>query len=170
MLHSRFLFTVALSTAFVLTISLAGCTKYAPYDGVAYDCECGDMTWNDREVNLRMAEVESMGGTTFRYHVIADLREPAEIEAHEDPRDLVMTFTTDISATVTNLTLDSEDPSLVLQVVNAPGLGVDWAMTGAELTVAVNADAHVLTLTSMTAQRGNTSVMASGEFNFNLDD
>ena len=136
-----------------------GCTKLTPYNGEFFDCECGDMTWASRTLNLRMAEVEALDSTTFRYHVIADLRTQAEVDAREDSRDLVLTLTTAVQGNSAALNLSSGDARLTLQEVDAPGTGIDWGMAGASLNIAVEEDRHTLALGTLTA---STKPMGSG--------
>ena len=128
------------------------------------------MTWASRTLNLRMAEVEALDSTTFRYHVIADLRTQAEVDAREDSRDLVLTLTTAVQGNSTALNLSSGDARLTLQEVDAPGTGIDWGMAGASLNIAVEEDRHTLALGALTATLGGNTVSANGNFTFDLPD
>lgn len=166
----RFPTAVVLSLMALSLLTWTGCTKFAPYDGETFDCECGTLTWSGRELGMRMAEVESLDENTYRYHVIADLRTPAEQEDRVEPRDIILTLTTDLNGATTNLSLSSGDSALEVQEVDSPGIGVDWTMAGAELSISVSEEAHVITLSSLSAQRGNNTVSASGEFMFDLVD
>lgn len=167
LLHSPIrLLAVCMTAALLWT----GCTKLTPYNGEFFDCECGDMTWASRTLNLRMAEVEALDSTTFRYHVIADLRTQAEVDAREDSRDLVLTLTTAVQGNGAALNLSSGDGRLTLQEVDAPGTGIDWGMAGASLNIAVEEDRHTLALGSLTATLGGNTVSANGNFTFDLPD
>ena len=179
--QNSFIFRLAMTTLFhsplrLLAVSMtaallgASCTKLTPYDGEFFDCECGDMTWASRTLNLRMAEVEALDSTTFRYHVIADLRTQAEVDAREDSRDLVLTLTTAVQGNSAALNLSSGDGGLTLQEVDAPGTGIDWGMAGASLNIAVEEDRHTLALGTLTATLGGNTVSANGNFTFDLPD
>ena len=68
--------------AFIITLlALPSCTKYADRDDGRFRCECGNLEWNGRDLELRMAEVVTIDSVTFAYHVIADLRTQTQIEA-----------------------------------------------------------------------------------------
>ena len=101
-------------------LSLSGCTKYDPYTGEAFDCNCGNLTWDNRELNMRMAEVEDLGDNVYRYHIIADMREPFEIEEHSEPRDIVLTLTTELLGPTTTIGLAAGEDDLVLQQIDSP--------------------------------------------------
>lgn len=151
-------------------LTLTGCTKFAPYDGETFDCECGNLTWSGRDLGMRMAEVEVLNETTYRYHVIADLRNLEEQENREEPRNIILTLTTELNGGQTALSLSAGDAALDVQEVDSPGTGIDWSMEGAELSVTATPETHVITMTSLTAKRGSNTVSASGEFIFDLVD
>ncbi|MGB1573949.1 MAG: hypothetical protein ACPG85_06680, partial [Flavobacteriales bacterium] len=69
-----------------MSVLALGCTRYDPYEGETFDCECGNLNWGGRELNLRMAEVEALDSVQFRYHIVADLRQEEAIVAREEPR------------------------------------------------------------------------------------
>lgn len=75
-----------LSLLLIITIAaIAGCKKSEPYINPVFECNCGSVQWNDREIQLLMAEyVESEPGNIFsrRYYLTADLRQPGDEEAH----------------------------------------------------------------------------------------
>ena len=147
-----------------------GCTKLTPYNGEFFDCGCGDMTWASRTLNLRMAEVEALDSVTFRYHVIADLRTQAELDAREDSRDLVLTLTTPVQGNSAALNLSAGDNRLTIQEVDAPGTGIDWGMAVASLNIAIEEGRHTLALSTLTATLGGNTVAANGNFTFDLPD
>ena len=151
-------------------LSLSGCTKYDPYTGEAFDCNCGNLTWDNRELNMRMAEVEDLGDNVYRNHIIADMREPFEIEEHSEPRVIVLTLTTELLGPTTTIGLAAGEDDLVLQQIDSPGAGTNWYMGGASLVITKTGDTHEMSLTSLIAQRGNTFVAASGQFTFDLAD
>ena len=49
--------------AALCAVVVSGCTKYAPYEGETFECECGMLEWDGRELGMRMAEVESLSNT-----------------------------------------------------------------------------------------------------------
>ena len=42
--------------AFVAIAAIASCTKYEKYENPLFDCECGTLHVNDRDITLRLAE------------------------------------------------------------------------------------------------------------------
>jgi hypothetical protein len=166
----RFSPTTLLTMTALVVLTLSGCTKFAPYDGETFDCECGNLTWSGRDLGMRMAEVELLNETTYRYHVIADLRNLEERENREEPRDIVFTLTTELNGGSTSLSLAAGDATLDLQEVDSPGTGIDWNMDGAELSITATPETHIITLTSLSATRGANTITASGEFIFDLVD
>ena len=107
---------------------------------------------------------------TFRYHVIADLRTQAELDAREDSRDLVLTLTTPVQGSSAALNLSAGDNRLTLQEVDALGTGIDWGMAGASLNIAIEEGRHTLALSTLSATLGGNTVAANGNFNFDLPD
>lgn len=153
-------------------VALSGCTKYNSFEGYAYDCECGELTWGDRALNMRMAEAEviSEDSTVWRYHVVADLRRPPEIENRDEPRDIVMTIQATITGDSTHHVFAAGDEAFALQEVDSPGYAISWAMEGAELSISTSSDAHTLVLHALSANRSGNVVDAQGVFTFDLED
>jgi hypothetical protein len=151
-------------------LTWTGCTRYAPYDGEFFDCECGTLVWDGRELGMRMAEVEQLDSTTYRYHVIADLRDQEELDARMEPRNVILTLTTSFVGASTSLSLEAGDAAMTVQEVDSPGSEVPWTMNGADLAISASEEAHVMTLNSLSAKRGNKTVAASGEFTFEVGD
>ena len=90
---------------------------------------------------MRMAEVESLGGNTYRYHIVADVRTTAAskpVQSQEFGAD----FDHGNQRRQHNLSLNVGDPALTVQQVESPGTGVDWDMAGASLSIAVGGRAH----------------------------
>ena len=79
-------------------------------------------------------------------------------------------MTTSLDGANTTLNLSAGDEALTVQQVESPGLGVDWTMSGASLSIAVSDDAHVMTMTNVSATRGNNTIDATGEITFDLAD
>jgi hypothetical protein len=59
---------------------------------------------------------------------------------------------------------------MTVQEVDSPGSEVPWTMNGADLAISASEEAHVMTLNSLSAKRGNKTVAASGEFTFEVGD
>ncbi|MEC7950998.1 MAG: hypothetical protein VXZ28_02120 [Bacteroidota bacterium] len=159
-----------LGALMLLGTLFTGCTKYDSYDGESFDCDCGYLVWDGRDLGMRMAEVEQLDSETYRYHIVADVRTLAEIESRDEPRDVVFTLTTALNGANTTLNLEAGDEALTVQQVESPGLGVDWTMSGASLSIAVGADVHVMTMTNVSATRGNNTIDVTGEITFDLVD
>ncbi|MEC7693448.1 MAG: hypothetical protein VX446_03595 [Bacteroidota bacterium] len=170
MIFSRLSAFATLGAMMLLGTLLSGCTKYDSYDGESFDCDCGYVVWDGRDLGMRMAELEQLDSGTYRYHIVADVRTLAEIEARDEPRDVVFTLTTSLDGANTTLNLSAGDEALTVQQVESPGLGVDWTMSGASLSIAVSDDAHVMTMTNVSATRGNNTIDATGEITFDLAD
>jgi len=170
MIFSRPSAYATLGALMLLGTLLSGCTKFDSYGGETFDCDCGYVVWDGRDLGMRMAEVEQLDSATYRYHIVADVRTLAEIEARDEPRDLVFTLTTLLTGTNTTLNLSAGDEALTVQQVESPGTGIDWAMSGASLSIAVGDDAHVMTMTNVSASRGNNTIDATGEITFDLVD
>lgn len=168
--NPRLFIRAALGLSIVLLMGITGCTKYRTYEGEFFDCGCGHVVWDGRELGMRMAEVEQLDSETYRYHIVADVRTLAEIEARDEPRDVVFTLTTSLNGANTTLNLAAGDEALTVQQVESPGLGVDWTMSGASMSIAVSEDAHVMTMTNVSATRGNNTIEATGEITFDLAD
>lgn len=166
---SRFINSIVpLSLLAILTAT--GCTKFAPFDGESYSCECGSLTWGGRELGMRMAEVVPLDSTTFRYHMIADLRTEEELRDRIDSRDLILTLEASISGETTTLNLDAGDTRLTVLQVDAPDTSLPWLMQGAQMVVSTSDLTHDLSLTSLTVQRGGNVYSVSGEVTFTLED
>ena len=159
-----------LGALMLLGTLFTGCTKYDSYDGESFDCDCGYVVWDGRDLGMRMAEVEQLDSETYRYHIVADVRTLAEIESRDEPRDVVFTLTTALNGANTTLNLEAGDEALTVQQVESPGLGVDWTMSGASLSITEGAAAHVMTMINMSATRGNNTIDVTGEITFDLVD
>ena len=167
---SRPLAFATLGSLLMLGTLLSGCTKYDSYGGETFDCDCGYVLWDGRDLGMRMAEVEQLDSATYRYHIVADVRTLAEIESRDEPRDVIFTLTTSLNGANTSLELAAGDEALTVQQVESPGTGVDWSMSGASLSIAVGDDAHVMTMNNVSATRGNNTIDATGEITFDLAD
>ena len=148
----------------------SGCSRYDFYDGEIFDCDCGYMTWDGRNLNMRMAEVEHLDSETFRYHIVADVRTRDEREAREEPRDVILTLSTALNGATTTIDLDGGDDALTIQQVESAGASLDWTMSGATVLIEVRDDKHIMNIASLSATRGNNTIDAMGEVTFDLVD
>lgn len=156
--------------AFIITlIALPGCTKYADRDDGRFRCECGNLEWNGRDLELRMAEVVTIDSVTFAYHVIADLRTQTQIEARIPAKDIVFDLVLAFDGEE-ELTLESGDATFTIQELQAPASSADWFMERAVVDVDITETNHVFELRELTTSRNGLTVNASGEFIFDLDD
>ena len=53
-----------LGALMLLGTLFTGCTKYDSYDGESFDCDCGYVVWDGRDLGMRMAEVEQLDSET----------------------------------------------------------------------------------------------------------
>ena len=156
--------------AFIITlIALPGCTKYADRDDGRFRCECGNLEWNGRDLELRMAEVVTIDSVTFAYHVIADLRTQTQIEAGIPAKDIVFDLVLAFDGEE-ELTLESGDATFTIQELQAPASSADWFMERAVVDVDITETNHVFELRELKTSRNGLTVNASGEFIFDLDD
>lgn len=159
----------ALAAFIITSIALPGCTKYADRDDGRFRCECGNLEWNGRDLELRMAEVVTIDSVTFAYHVIADLRTQTQIEAGIPAKDIVFDLVLAFDGEE-ELTLESGDATFTIQELQAPASSADWFMERAVVDVDITETNHVFELRELTTSRNGLTVNASGEFIFDLDD
>ena len=156
--------------AFSMTlIALSGCTKYADRDDGRFRCECGNLDWNGRNLELRMAEVVPIDSVTYAYHVIADLRTESQIDAGIPAKDIVFDLVLGFDDEE-ELTLESGDATFTIQELQAPASSADWFMERAVVDVDITETNHVFELRELRTSRNGVTVNASGEFIFDLDD
>ncbi len=170
MISARSFPNLTLSFAALVILILSGCTKYNDFEGEVYDCDCGSMVWDGRDVTLRLAEVVSLDDSAVRYHIVADVRTQAELDAQIDPRDVSIAWTVNLEGSNTNLTASQGDPNLMVEQIDAPGVGTPWNIAGAQATVTTSTLDHTMSLTQLNVSRGGVVVTASGEFTFDLVD
>lgn len=169
-LHMRLSLTHMSFMAAIISTLVMGCTRYNPYEGETFDCECGNLTWGGRELNLRMAEVEALDSVEFRYHIVADLRQEEAILAREEPKDIVLTLTTELGGTSASLSFLANDENFTIQQVNSPNSTTPWAMDGASVDVLVGADVHTMSINDLSVSQGNTVLPVKGTLTFGLVD
>jgi len=72
---------------------LTGCYKSPEFVNPVYSCGCGSLAFEGASYPLKMAEAvvwDSLQPKSRRYHLVADLRTPEEIERHSDGHDLTV--------------------------------------------------------------------------------
>lgn len=162
---------LAFSALTLIVISLAGCTKYPNRDDGRFRCECGNLEWDGRVLELRMAEVVAVDSVNFNYHVVADLRSQSQIESRLAPEDIVINIQLAFQADADTLTIDTDDEAnFSIQELQATGPSADWVFEQAVYDVNISDTEHVLDLYELTANRNGQTVTASGQFIFDLDD
>ena len=170
MISTRTLSSLILPFVALAILVWSGCTKYDDYQGEVYDCECGSMVWDGRDATLRLAEAVLLDSSVYRYHIVADVRTQSELDARIDPRDVSISWTIDLNGASTSVGAEQGDPSLMVEQVDAPGVGTPWNIAGAQATVQTSAVNHTMSLTQLNVSRGGVVVSASGEFTFDLVD
>ena len=141
----------ALISVFALIIILSGCTKHEPFVNIEFDCECGTLSINDRELAIRLAEgfvPSDESPNLYRYHVVADLRTENEASHHNPNHDIA--FTVDVITDGASTTVDAVDV-LVANEIEAPSLNVNWDISGGLIKVLKTDSTHTLTFTNVQA-------------------
>jgi len=143
---STALYTV-LATIFVLT----GCTKHEPYVNVEFNCDCGTMSLDGRELVVRLAEgfvPSESAPNLYRYHIVADIRTANEVAHHQPSHDIA--FTVEVvndSPSTTSFAVDV----LRANELEAPSLDVDWNIAGGVVKVIKTDSLHTLTFSNVSA-------------------
>ena len=86
-------------TALILSIAaatgLSSCYESPEFINPVYNCECGAITLNGQPFPLKMAEAvvwDSLQPLSRRYHLVADMRDAGQIEAHAPAHDFTVTL------------------------------------------------------------------------------
>ena len=167
---TRFTFTMLSMLTLAGVAVLQGCTKYDPFVGYAYDCECGSIQWDGRETGMRLAEAESLGGNVWRYHIVTDIRNEQELESQSEPRDLALTLTTNFDGSFLSLAIDEQDTALVVQQIDAPGVVIPWEITSANLQLQAADSTHNMTINSIVLAGTEGSVELKGNVDLAIND
>ena len=80
--------------AAIASFIIVGCTKHESCENELFDCECGTLTLNDRDLNVRLAagfNPDSTNTDFWRYHIVADYRTVEEQINHTPSEDLSLT-------------------------------------------------------------------------------
>jgi hypothetical protein len=156
--------TYTLIAFFASTILFTGCTKHEPFVNTEYNCECGDLSLDNRELSVRLAEgfvPSDDAPNLYRYHIVADLRTENEVANHNPNHDLVLTvdLTTDGGSTTANAV-----DVLVANEIEVPGLDVNWNISSGIVNVVITDNTHVLTFTNVQAGSSGNGGTIDAEF------
>ena len=171
-LHPMTRFTLTLMSMLTLAglAALQGCTKYDPFVGYAYDCECGSLQWDGRETGMRLAEAEWLGADVWRYHIVTDIRDEQELESQSEPRDLALTLTTNFDGSFLSLAIDEQDTALFVQQIDAPGVVIPWEVTSANLQLEAADSTHSMMINSIVLEGTEGSVELKGNVDLSIND
>jgi hypothetical protein len=156
--------TYTLIAFFASTILFTGCTKHEPFVNTEYNCECGDLSLDNRELSVRLAEgfvPSDDAPNLYRYHIVTDLRTENEVANHNPNHDLVLTvdLTTDGGSTTANAV-----DVLVANEIEVPGLDVNWNISSGIVNVVITDNTHVLTFTNVQAGSSGNGGTIDAEF------
>lgn len=154
----------------ILSALAVGCTKYDPFIGYAYDCECGNLELNGRETGLRLAEAELLEDGLWRYHIVTDVRDEQELEDRADPRDLSLTLTTEFNGSFTSLVIDAQDTLLQAQQVDAPSAIVPWTVVSANLQLEGDTGRHTMRINSIILEGAPGEAALTGTVTLSVND
>ena len=163
-LHPMTRFTLTLMSMLTLAglAALQGCTKYDPFVGYAYDCECGSLQWDGRETEMRLAEAEWLSVNVWRYHIVTDIRDEQELGSQSEPRDLALTLTTNFDGSFLSLAIDEQDTALLVRQIDAPGVVIPWEVTSANLQLEAADSTHSMIINSIVLEGTEGSVELKG--------
>ena len=148
--------------AFVAIALVASCTKHETFVNTLFDCECGTLALDGRDLNVRLAEgyfLDLMhihddaqpAHDHWRYHVLVDFRTVDEIANHVPSHDVALTV--DIPLTGSSNT-GQAIAVLVENEIEAPGMDVFWDITGGEITVNKTDSLHTVTFLNVVTNKG----------------
>ena len=148
--------------AFTTILTLSGCTKHEPFVNIEFDCECGTLNIDGRDLNLRLAdgyapETDASSPedpVLFKYFIVADYRTDDEVAYHAPSHDLE--FSVNCPTLGASTTLDA---AIALQVkeINAPNINVEWVISGGTVKLDQIDNLHTLTFTDV--QVGNNAII-----------
>ena len=148
-----------LLTAFA-SLAIVGCTKHDDFTNELFDCECGTMQVNGRDLNVRMAEgfnPDSTDSNLWRYHLVADFRHEEEAINHAPSEDL--SITVDLIYSGSSFTANATD----VLTANYIAIPVDemWDVTSGTVEINAGDSLHTLTLNDVAVDGDKT---LNGEF------
>ena len=153
----------ALRTLYLSAIAsfiIVGCNKRASFENELFDCECGTLSLNNRDLNIRLAagfNLDASNTDFWRYHIVADYRTEEEQINHTPSEDLSLTV--ELTYSGSSASGDAVD----VLTANYLEIPVDEMWDVTEGTVEVNAgdSIHTLTLSNVVVDGSKT---LNGEF------
>ena len=149
--------------ALIAVATIASCTKHDEFENELFNCECGSLNINDRDITLRLAEgfnPDTANTDLWRYHVVADYRTEEEQINHMPSEDV--DFIVDMEYDGSSA---DEDAAYVLTAtfieLNDSEM---WEVTDGEVSVSQGASTHTLTFSYVIAD----GRQVSGEFTVNI--
>jgi hypothetical protein len=130
---------------------IAGCTKHETFVNLLFDCECGTITLNDRDLSIRLAEgyaPDSTNADLWRYHVVADFRTENEVANHIPNQDLA--FTVQMNLTGSSTTANAVG-ALTVNELEAQVTDAFWDVVGGDVKVDRTDSLHTLTFLNVEA-------------------
>ena len=156
--------TIFLSTStivFAALLTLSGCTKHEPFVNIEFNCECGALNLDGRDLTLRLAEgyapeagPSPEGPVLWKYYAVADFRTDNEVTYHAPSHDLE--FSVNIETMGSSTTLDAAI-ALHVNEIEVPNIDVEWTISGGTVKVVQTDSIHTLTFTDV--QVGNNDII-----------
>ncbi|MBC8150250.1 MAG: hypothetical protein H8E97_03075 [Bacteroidetes bacterium] len=156
--------TIFLSTStivFATLLTLSGCTKHEPFVNIEFDCECGTLNLDGRDLTVRLAEgyAPETGPSPedpvlWKYFVVADFRTENEVTYHAPSHDLE--FSVNFESMGGSTTLDAAI-ALHVKEIELPNLDVEWTILGGTVKVVQTDSIHTLSFTDV--QVGNNDII-----------
>ena len=145
--------------AFIAVATIASCTKHDTFENTLFDCECGTMDLDGRELTVRLAEgfiPDSTNQDLWRYLVIADYRTEEEQINHTPSEDVSFTVDIEVSGGSAN---EPATDVLTATFIELPTETV-WTVTEGDVSVNAGDSIHTLSFSNVIAD--NRAI--NGEF------
>ncbi len=136
--------------AFAAIATIASCTKHDDFENTLFDCECGTLNVNDRDITLRLAvgyNPDTANTDFWRYHVIADYRTEEEKINNTSSEDL--DFIVNVEYDGSNTDEDAVD-ILTATYIKLNDSDI-WEITNGEVSVIQGNSTHTLTFSDIIA-------------------
>lgn len=149
--------------AFVAIATITSCTKHNDFENTLFDCECGTLKINDRDITLRLAEgynPDTANTDLWRYHVVADYRTEEEQINHTPSENL--DFIVDMEYDGSSSDEDAVDV-LTATFIELSDADI-WEITNGEVSVSKSDSTHTLTFSDIIAD----GRQIQGEFTVNI--
>jgi hypothetical protein len=134
-----------LATIFILS----GCTKHESFVNIEYNCECGTLSVDGRELNVRLAEGFTPSEETpnvWRYHVVADYRTADEIANHAPSQDIA--FTVELTAVNASTTTNAVGAITAIDI-SAQDIDTMWEIAGGQVTAQRTDSLHTVVFSNV---------------------